>query len=94
VSTNESVYAEYFRIWLWLMGLVTLSVVAGWTLPRSAALLLIFAVAWTKAVLVALYYMHLKSEKWQLATLIIVPLLLVIGLSLTLCPDLVFRHYP
>jgi caa(3)-type oxidase subunit IV len=76
------------------MALVILSVVASWTLPRSAALLLIFAVALVKAVLVALYYMHLKYEKWQLATLLIVPLLLVIGLAVTLYPDLVFRHYP
>jgi hypothetical protein len=29
-----------------------------------------------------------------LATLIIVPLLLMVGLSFTLCPDIVFRHYP
>lgn len=91
MSTSENVYAGYFRIWLWLMALVLLSLFASWTLPRTVALLLIFAVAWTKAVLVALYYMHLKYEKWQLATLIIIPLLLVIGLTFTLLPDLVLH---
>jgi len=90
MQLSDKVYAGYFWIWVWLIGLATVSVLASWVLPRSVALLLIFAVAWIKAVLVALYYMHLKYEKWQVGVLVVIPLLLVIGLTLTLFPDIVF----
>jgi caa(3)-type oxidase subunit IV len=86
---DGTVYTHYFRIWVWLLGLMIASVVAGFLLPKSIALVLVFAVAWAKAVLVALYYMHLRYEKWQLAALVIIPLLLLIGLTLTLVPDIV-----
>ena len=92
MKAGENVYASYFRIWVWLVALVIVSVVASVALPRSVALLLIFTAAWIKAVLVALHYMHLKYEKWQLCTLVVIPLLLVIGLTFTLFPDIVFRH--
>jgi caa(3)-type oxidase subunit IV len=86
---DGTVYTHYFRIWVWLLGLMITSVVASFLLPKSVALVLVFAVAWAKAVLVALYYMHLKYEKWQLAALVIIPLLLLIGLTLPLVPDIV-----
>lgn len=92
MSVNANVYAGYLRIWTWLMALVIVSVCAGWTLPRSAALLLIFAVVWAKAVLVAPYYMHLRYEKWQVAALVVIPLLLALGLTLTVLPDIVFHR--
>jgi cytochrome c oxidase subunit 4 len=85
-------YTHYFRIWVWLVGLVFLSVLASGLLPRGGALMIIFAAAWVKAVLVALYYMHLKYERWQLAALALIPLLLIIGLAVTLVPDIVIGH--
>ncbi|MCS6925352.1 MAG: cytochrome C oxidase subunit IV family protein [Candidatus Binatia bacterium] len=81
-------YTHYFRIWVWLVGLVLLSVFAGTLFSEGGALVVIFAAAWAKAVLVALYYMHLKYERWQLAALVLVPLLLMIGLAFTLFPDI------
>lgn len=88
----EDVYAPYFRIWVWLVGLVIVSVLASWVLPRAVGIFFIFGVAWVKAVLVGLHYMHLKSEKWQLCSLIIIPLVLVVGMTLTLFPDIVFNR--
>lgn len=85
-------YTHYFRIWAWLVGLVFLSVLASGLFPRGGALVVIFAAAWVKAALVALYYMHLKYERWQLAALVIIPLVLMIGLTLTLFPDIVVGH--
>lgn len=81
-------YTHYFRIWVWLVGLVLLSVLASMLFPKGGALVVIFTAAWVKAVLVALYYMHLRYERWQLAALVLVPLLLVIGLTFTLFPDI------
>lgn len=81
-------YTHYFHIWVWLVGLVLLSVLASTLFPPGGASVIIFAAAWVKAVLVALYYMHLKYERWQLTALVLVPLLLIIGLTFTLFPDI------
>lgn len=83
---------NYFLVWIWLIGLVVISVVASMVLPKSLALLLIFAVAAAKALLVVLNYMHLKYEKALLYALAIVPLLIVVVLLFALFPDFVLRH--
>jgi len=83
---------NYFGIWIALLGLVAISIAASIVLPKSLALLLIFAVAIVKALLVALNYMHLKYEKLLLYIIAIVPLVIVIILLFALFPDFVF--YP
>lgn len=92
MRTDEKARPNYFLIWVWLVVLAVVSVLTTLILPRSAAIFLIFAAAWMKAVLVALNYMHLRYEKWQLYALVIVPLALVVGLTFTLFPDIVFGH--
>jgi cytochrome c oxidase subunit IV len=61
-------------------------------LDKSTAMSLIFAIAGVKAALVALNYMHLKSESWLIFALAIVPVLLVVALTLVLLPDVVIHH--
>jgi heme/copper-type cytochrome/quinol oxidase subunit 4 len=73
------------------VGLLIVSIVSSFVLPKSAALFLIFLVALIKAILVLLNYMHLKFEKPVLYALVIVPLLIVIVLIFALFPDFVFR---
>lgn len=82
---------NYFFVWLWLVVLVIFSIAASLVLPKSAALLVIFAAAGIKALLVILNYMHLKYEKPLLYALAIVPLLIVIVLMFALFPDFVFH---
>jgi len=89
--TSDAHRPNYFVIWLWLMGLVIVSIAASFVLPKSAALFLIFFVAMLKALLVVLNYMHLKYEKPVLYALVIVPFLIVIVLIFALFPDFVFR---
>jgi caa(3)-type oxidase subunit IV len=86
---QEAAYAKYFRIWAWLIGLAVVSVLGASVLPRAAAIFVIFAAAWVKAVMVALNYMHLKYERWQLCALAVVPLVLLVVLALALFPDIV-----
>ena len=88
--TGEQNRPNYFAVWIWLVGLVIVSVVASSVLPKSAAVLLIFAVAAVKALLVALNYMNLKYEKPLLYALAIVPLLIVAVLIFALFSDFVF----
>lgn len=82
---------NYFRIWIWLVVLVIVSITASFVLPKSTALLLIFSVAVVKALLVVLNYMHLKYEKLLLYALAIVPLLIVAILIFALFSDFVFH---
>ncbi|HET8562338.1 MAG TPA: cytochrome C oxidase subunit IV family protein, partial [Candidatus Binatia bacterium] len=65
---------HYFVIWIWLCSLVIVSIAATSLLPKFQALVLIFAVAWIKALLVARNYMHLKHEKPLIYALALVPL--------------------
>lgn len=82
---------NYFAIWIWLVGLVIVSVAASAVLPKAAGFFLIFAIAATKALLVILNYMHLRYERLILSSLVLVPLLIVVVLLFLLFPDFVFR---
>lgn len=78
-------------IWYWLMALVILSVGAGFVLPKAEALVLIFAVALIKALLVARNYMHLKHEKALIYAIALVPLVFVIIFLIGVFPDFVYH---
>jgi len=91
--TTERVHPNYVTIWVWLVVLLVAGVIAT-RLPmgKSAINNLIFAIAAVKAVLVALNYMHLRSESWLIYALAIIPVLLVVALTFVLFPDIVFHH--
>lgn len=91
--TVEQARPNYVAIWVCLVVLMLAGVLAA-SLPldRSAVMSLIFGIAAVKATLVALNYMHLKSEHWLIYALAIVPVLLVVAMILVLFPDIVHRH--
>jgi len=78
-------------IWYWLMALVILSVGASFVLPKAEALMLIFAVAVIKALLVARNYMHLKHEKALIYAIALVPIAFVIIFLISVFPDFVYH---
>lgn len=86
---RERVHPNYVAVWVWLVALLIASVGVT-TLPLSTgvALLLIFAMAVVKAVLVALNYMHLKSEQLLICAMAIVPLLIFFVLWVVLYQDI------
>ncbi|MDE2180894.1 MAG: cytochrome C oxidase subunit IV family protein [candidate division NC10 bacterium] len=91
--TAERIHPRYAVIWVWLVVLMVAGVLATLLpLGRSAVMSLIFAIAAVKATLVALNYMHLKSEDWLIYGLAVVPVLLAIAMTLVLFPDIVFHH--
>ncbi len=91
--TTTTMTRGYLIIWGWLILLMTLSLFAS-SLPfsRAAIVTLMFVVAAVKAVLVALHFMHLKLEKWLIYAIAIIPVLLVLGLMVTLFPDFVLAR--
>jgi len=85
-------YPSYLAIWMWLMVLLALSL-AFVVLPFShiSAVVLIFAVAAVKALLIARHYMHLREQPWMIHVIAGVPVLLVIAMALALIPDIALR---
>ncbi|MBI3088566.1 MAG: cytochrome C oxidase subunit IV family protein [Candidatus Omnitrophica bacterium] len=69
----------YLAIWGWLAGLMLLSVLLS-ELPLSGRTiaLIVLALSTVKALLVALYYMHLKFDRRWLAFVAVFPLILVV----------------
>ena len=89
MSTAHS--RHYLVVWYWLMALVIVSVLAAFFLPKFQALVLIFAVAIIKALLVARNYMHLKNERAIIYAMALVPLTFIIIFLFALFPDFVYH---
>jgi caa(3)-type oxidase subunit IV len=88
---SDSHGRHYVILWIWLLVLVVVSVAAASILPKQQALVLIFAVAIVKALLVARNYMHLKNERAIIYAMVFIPLAFVAILLIALFPDFVFR---
>ena len=69
-------HPPYILIWVYLAVLTALELGLAFELPisRNLKLLLLMILAVWKALLVGLYFMHLKFEKWNLRILAIVPI--------------------
>jgi len=86
-------HPNYVAVWGWLVLLLFVSVAAVF-LPFSQAVTVsfIFIVAAVKAVLVAVYFMHLKFEEKLVRYIAIIPILLFVIMTLTLIPDIVYNR--
>jgi cytochrome c oxidase subunit IV len=62
--------------------------VAYMPLPKTIMVILLVGMAFTKAAMVALYFMHLKFERSTLMWIALTPLMLCVFLSLMLLPDI------
>jgi cytochrome c oxidase subunit 4 len=79
-AQTTHVRPNYIRIWLYLFVMTILEVLLAFELPVSQnmkLILLLFLAVW-KALLVALYFMHLKFERWRLRLIFMVPLPLAV----------------
>jgi caa(3)-type oxidase subunit IV len=82
---------NYITVWYWLIGLLLASVLVTYLpLVKSLMIFLVFLMAVVKALLVALNYMHLKSEQLLIYTLVIGPLVLFCVLLIVLFDDITF----
>jgi len=69
-------HPPYILIWVYLAVLTAAELGLAFELPisRNMKLLLLMILAIWKALLVGMYFMHLKFEKWNLRLLAIVPI--------------------
>jgi len=93
MTTDEHTIPNYMAIFWWLLGLTIVEI--GWAvLPHHSKLVLaggIVTMAIIKAVLVALYFMHLKFERKTLgilfaSTLILGTILVSVGIGELVLP--------
>jgi caa(3)-type oxidase subunit IV len=71
--------AKYLWIWVWLAGLMLLSVlVSELALPKRTIVLGVLMLSTIKAMLVGLYYMHLRFDRRWLTFLALFPVLLIV----------------
>ena len=76
----------------WLLGLTVLEVsvvMAGW--PHAAIVTLLISTALAKAMLIALFFMHLKFGRWTVWLLPGIPVVLAMFFVGMLFPDIVFH---
>jgi cytochrome c oxidase subunit 4 len=96
VSGHAEVHEEpnYIAIVIYLAVLTGVELlVYAMGLPQVAKVGLLIALAFAKAVLVAMYFMHLAIERRVLAIIAITPIVLVTFLCFMLLPDLTTRMW-
>jgi caa(3)-type oxidase subunit IV len=96
VSGHEIEHEEpnYIAIFIYLAILTGVELfVYAINLPQVAKVGLLIALAFAKAVLVAMYFMHLAVERRVLAVIAIIPIILVTFLCFMLLPDLTTRMW-
>ena len=89
-SAPQPSYAAYLVIWVWLIALLAAGTfISTLKVSKTEAVLMILGIALIKAVLVALFYMHLKSERSvPLWVVVLFPFLLVGGAVLLILPGI------
>jgi len=93
-ASSDHAEPNYIAIFIYLALLTLIELgVAYAPIPKALMVGALVGLAWTKAVLVAMYFMHLRFERRTLAVMAIVPALLVTELTFALLPDLSTRIY-
>lgn len=93
-TTDEHADPNYIAIFIYLTVLTGIELaVYAMGLPQTAKVGLLVALAWAKAVLVAMYFMHLAMEKRALWIIAATPVVLVTFLCFMLLPDLTTRMW-
>jgi caa(3)-type oxidase subunit IV len=93
--TSGRAHPNYTAIWLWLLALLGVGLAAS-LLPggRGVALVVIFATAFAKALLVALNFMHLRWESGLIYAIALIPVVFAAILAVALLPDFVWHAIP
>jgi cytochrome c oxidase subunit 4 len=88
---TEATHKEpnYMGVFWWLLALTIVEVAVIYLpIAKIAIAVMLVTLAVTKAVLVAMYFMHLKFERRTLAMVALSPFVLCVFLILMLTPDI------
>lgn len=80
MATTEHKHPNYLAVWFWLALLTAVEVLVAFIthLPRHVLILALLFLAVWKALLVALYFMHLRFEPKRLLIFAVAPLPLAV----------------
>ena len=93
-ETVEHEEPNYIAIWIYLAVLTVLELIVAYApIPKALMVGLLVGLAWAKAVLVAMYFMHLRFERRGLMIIALIPIVLITFLTFMLVPDLSTRIY-
>ncbi len=92
METTEKKQPPYYLIWvvLFVLTLLEVFVASKSFLPRNVLILVLVGLALWKALLVAMYYMHLRWERARLIILAAVPIPLAFILVLAVLTEFVW----
>jgi caa(3)-type oxidase subunit IV len=91
MTTGHS-HPNYTLVFLWLVALLAVGVGVSFVPGAHAlALVVIFAAAFAKALLVALNFMHLRFESGLIYAIALIPVVFVAILAIALFPDFVWH---
>lgn len=80
---------SYISIFWWLLALTILELVAIYIpFDRHVFIIILVGLAFAKATLVAMYFMHLKFERLTLGMIAVTPLIICLFLILMLLPGM------
>jgi cytochrome c oxidase subunit 4 len=93
IAGHEFEHPNYIAVWVALLVLTVMEVGALY-LPfgKLIVVLTLLALSVVKAVLVGMYFMHLKFERWVLIAIITYPLMLSVILTVLTFTSL-YRHW-
>ena len=91
VQSGDHAEASYIAIFIYLSVLTAAELAVYAWFPGVVKISFLVALAWAKAALVAMYFMHLRFERRTLALIAFIPVVLVIFLTFMLMPDLTAR---
>src|SRR5208282_842910 len=91
IQSAEHGEASYIAIFVYLSVLTGAELAVYAWFPGVVKISFLVALAWAKAALVAMYFMHLRFERRTLALIAFVPVMLVTFLTFMLMPDLTAR---
>ncbi len=88
-TTTAHAEPNYIGIFWWLLALTIAEIAVIYTpIARVIIVTLLVGLALSKAALVALFFMHLKFERFTLGLIALTPLFLCLFLILMLRPDI------
>jgi len=91
VHSGEHAETNYIAIFIYLSVLTAAELAVYAYFPGLVKVAFLVALAWVKAALVAMYFMHLRFERRTLAIVAFTPVVLVTFLTFMLLPDLTAR---
>lgn len=86
---TEHKHPPYVGIYFILLILTAASIVVSYIVHRKAAPPFVFTLSTIKAILIALFYMHLKYEGRYVIALALIPLIVFAVVLFALMPDII-----